>query len=445
MSEGNRGLSLAVLGAGYVGLITSACLAQLGRRVVCIDRDGPRIRGLERGVMPFHEPGLEESVHSGAGSGRLTFSTRLEAAHGAVAILVAVGTLDEQGDWTARFVEAALAEILADPAAPRTIVIRSTLMPGTTARLSEMARAIDPEFEICFNPEFTRQGCAIADFLGPDRVVIGTTRTAAESRAVDILIDAYAGVRAPMIVTDAASAELIKVGANVFLGMKVGFANELARLSAAAGADISAVVDGIGLDPRIDRRYLSPGPGFGGSCLPSQARALPEFARSLEVDTPIIDAIAGSNSAQAQWVVDRVERETGDLHGRLVGMLGLTFKAGTDDTRESPAVAIAELLVRRGAHVVAHDPKAVGVPFGKGMPLAAAVSRVDDPADVACDADAIVIATDWPEYRGLDWHAMARVMRGRVVVDARAAADAVAAGDAGLRLFIHGREAGHNA
>jgi UDPglucose 6-dehydrogenase len=433
-------LQLAVVGCGYVGLVTAACFAHLGRRVVAIDRDAARIEGLQRGVMPIEEPGLAELVRAGMSAGRLEFSTDLGATHDCDAVLVAVGTLDAHGDWTSRYVEQALGDIVADAQAPRTIVIRSTLLPGTTARLSDATAAADPDVELCFNPEFTRQGNAVDDFMAPDRIVIGATRATHESRAVPLLIDAYADVRAPLIVTDAASAELIKIGSNVFLAMKIGFANEIARLSAAADVDVAAVIEGIGLDRRIDRRFMTPGPGFGGSCLPSQARALAEHAQAMDVEAPIVGAIHRSNAHHAEWVVGNLEREIGDLTGRTVGLLGLTFKPGTGDVRESPALSIAHLLVERGVRVVAHDPHADPAGIAAAGEWTRAIERADSVDAAARGANAIVAATDWPEYRALDWPALAATMAGTIVIDARGALDPAAVTDAGLRLVVHGRE-----
>lgn len=276
--DGTTGLQLAVVGSGYVGLVTAACLAQTGHSVRCIDRDRGRVAELNQGIVPFREPGLDEAMTTGLASGRLSFSDELAASHAAEAVLIAVGTLADDGEWSSEQLEAAVAQVAADPLAPRTIVIRSTLVPGTMARLEHMAREIDPNVELAYSPEFTREGSAVRDFITPDRTVVGLTKPAELSHAADVLARTYAPLNAPFVVTDAASAELVKIGANAFLALKVGYANEMARLAAAAGADITNVLATIGLDHRIGRDFLAPGPGFGGSCLPSQARALPRVA-----------------------------------------------------------------------------------------------------------------------------------------------------------------------
>jgi UDPglucose 6-dehydrogenase len=432
-------LDLAILGAGYVGLVTAACLARLGFNVRCIDRDAKRIEGLQRGVMPFFEPGLEDAVLEGSASGRLQFSHDPAFSHGAAAVFLCIGTLDERGDWSPRDVERALAGVVADKEAPRTIVVRSTLMPTETARMARIAADVDPSVEIAINPEFTRQGNAVGDFLQPDRVVVGLTRPETESRALPLLQRVYLHVRAPILVTDAASAELIKTGSNVFLALKAGFANELARLAAATGADVAMVVDGIGLDTRIGRAYLTPGPGIGGSCLPSQTRSLPDVSAAQGVHTPIIDSVATSNSQQAEWIADQVEREIGALQGKRVAVLGLAFKAGTDDVRESPALAVSRALAARGAQLAGHDPlaqvAAQQVLAREGIDMTLGESA----AAIAAGADAIVVATEWPEYANLDWAALGSATQGRVVVDSRRVVDQTAAAAEGFKVVALGR------
>ena len=249
------------------------------------------------------------------------------------------------------------------PSLPRGIVVRSTLLPGTARALAQDLRAVDPTVRIAHNPEFTREATAVADFLAPDRVIIGVDDVGSDP-AADRLVDAvrrvYGPLAAPTLVTDLTSAETIKLASNVFLAAKITFANELSRLCAATGADVSAVVDGMGMDGRIVRNFLSPGPGFGGSCFPSQARALPELAREHGVRVPLMEAVWPSNLEQGEWLLDGVERALGrPLAGLRVALLGLTFKADTDDLRESPSLRIGQLLLDRGAHVAAYDPMAL--------------------------------------------------------------------------------------
>jgi UDPglucose 6-dehydrogenase len=321
-------MRIAIVGAGYVGLVTAACLAHLGHDVVVLDVDEARIDGLRAGHVPVHEPGLDDLVAEGLANGRLSFAGTPAAMRGATLTIVCVGTLDLDEEWDGAVVRAAVIALAQDASLPRAIVIRSTLLPGTAMRIAAEARAIDPGVRLAHNPEFTREAVAVADFLAPDRIVIGVDDRGESGAAalVEALREVYAPLSAPLVVTDLASAEMIKVASNVFLAAKVAFANEIARLAAATGADAQAVVDGMGLDTRIGRSFLSPGPGFGGSCFPSQARALPILAADHAVATPLLDAIWPSNERQGEWLVDGLERALGtSLAGCRVPLLGLTF------------------------------------------------------------------------------------------------------------------------
>ena len=330
---------------------------------ICLDVDAARVARLHAGDLPVHEPGLDELVAEGLREGRLRFAGDLVAIRGTELVIVCVGTLDPDEEWDDATVRAAVRDIVADATLPRAIVIRSTLLPGTAADIAREASAIDASVRIAHNPEFTREAVAIADFLSPDRIVIGVEGHddgAAGSALAEALRRVYAPLEAPVLVTDLTSAETIKVASNVFLAAKITFANEISRLAAATGADAQAVVDGMGLDRRIGRSFLSPGPGFGGSCFPSQARALPRLAHGHGVQTPLMDAIWPSNLRQADWLIDSLERAAGrTVSGMRVALLGLTFKAGTDDLRESPAMRLGRALLARGASVTAFDPVAL--------------------------------------------------------------------------------------
>ena len=439
-------MHISIVGAGYVGLVTAACLAHVGHEVVCLDVDAARIERIGRGDLPIHEPGLDELVAEGVATERLHFTADYADTRGTDLLIVAVGTLDAEEEWDGAIVRAAVMGIAADRSLPRDIVIRSTLMPGTARALAEEVRAIDSDVRLAHNPEFTREAVAVRDFLAPDRVVIGVDGHDDGGRGTavaDALRALYAPLDAPVVVTDLTSAETIKVASNVFLAAKITYANEISRLAAAAGADAQAVVDGMGLDKRIVRNFLSPGPGFGGSCFPSQARALPQLAGSFGVQTPLMDAIWPSNVSQADWLLDGLERAAGHpLEGQRVALLGLTFKAGTDDLRESPAIRLGQALAARGATVVAYDPLSLEAGTAElrrlapGAPVEAAAS-----AAAACEgADAVVVATEWPEFGALDWVAIARTMTGSVVVDGRRIVDTDAAGEAGLRVLALGVE-----
>lgn len=432
---------ISVIGAGYVGLVTAACLAQLGSVIRCVDIDQSRISELRAGTMPIHEPELEELVLQQAAAARLSFHVDLEATYGSDLAIVAVGTLDRRGDWTGEFVRDAVVALAKDAAAPRQLVIRSTVLPGTTARLAAEVALIDPDVVVAVNPEFTREGNAVSDFFRPDRIVIGAPPGGSARSVATALCSIYQVLDAPIIVTDSTSAEMIKVSSNVFLAMKVSFANELARLASALGADIATVVDGVGLDKRIGRKFLSPGPGFGGSCLPSQARALAAMARVAEIRAPLIQGVDESNRAQTQWLTRTLEARLGSLPGRSIAVLGLAFKAGTDDVRESPALPLVEDLTRSNAVVAVHDPVALdaGVAhFARSGIRIRAANSVEE----ACQAaDAVIVVTEWPHFRTIDWHAVAANMVGDLVVDARQVVDGTAVTKAGLRLVSHGRDA----
>lgn len=433
-------LPISVFGAGYVGLVTAACLSKLGHSVRCIDIDLERTAQLSRGRLPFAEPGLGELVQAGLASGTLTFHSAVGAARETQFAIVAVGTLDDAGRWTANSVRQAALEIAADGELPRRIVIRSTLMPGTSGDILAAARAIDARVEIAHNPEFTREGLAVADFLSPDRVVVGVEGADPRSETARLLIDLYEPLGAPVVLTDLTSAETIKIGSNVFLATKIAFANELARFCAAAGADVYAVIDALGRDPRIGRAFLSPGPGFGGACLPSQSRELPLVADRLGVQAPLLRAIAESNAEAVEWVVRQVtEHLGGSLKGRTVGVLGITFKAGTDDLRESPALLVASRLATEGASLRLYDPTGAhrALPWlGAAGHDAAALAT---PQECATGADAVVVVTEWPEFRLLDWSTVADRMRGRLLFDARGVVDMAAALTAGLHVVGLGR------
>ena len=434
-------MHISVVGAGYVGLVTAACLAHLGDHVRCIDIDAARVERLRRGELPIREPGLDELVEEGVKAGRLSFHAEAAASHGSRLVIVAVGTLDADGEWFGGLVTRAVEDLARDSDVPRSIVVRSTLLPGTAVAIAAAAQAIDPRIELAFNPEFTREATAVNDFLMPDRVIIGVADPGAGGPLADDLRRLYAPLEAPIVVTDLTSAETIKIASNVFLSAKITFANELARLCAATGADVGAVVDGMGLDKRIGRAFLSPGPGFGGSCFPSQARALPELAARHGVDVPLMRAITPSNEHQADWLIDRLEGATGrTVDGWRVALLGLTFKAGTDDLRESPALRVAERLVRRGARVRAFDPIATRAGVAQ-LAASGVIVEAAETAEAACaGADAVGAATEWPEFRQLDWAAIAATMPGRLIADGRHVIDAQAAQAAGYGLLVMGVE-----
>ena len=416
--------AIAVLGAGYVGLVTAACLASVGNNLRVIDVDSARIAGLRLGVVPFSEPGLEDLVREGLATGRLSFHDAIDAADGARMVFVAVGTLDDRGRVTDTNVRAALAGLLGRPQIAPEVVIRSTLAPGTMRDLQRMVADSTASTHLLSNPEFMREGNAIGDFLAPDRIVIGippgsSPELAANVRAV------YAPMSAPIVVVDHAAAEMIKIGSNAFLAMKVTFANELARVSLAVGADIESVRAGIGLDSRIGGAFMTAGPGFGGSCLPSQIEMLTEMSADLGLDLELIPAVGHVNRELPRRLIRDLlaTRET----PKRVGVLGLAFKANTNDTRESPALRLIDALTEFGVHVIrAYDPAVLHLPSHPNVIL------VEDPYSAAVEADILIIATEWDEFRTLDWSRLGEIMAGRDVFDARSVIERRAAVGAGF-------------
>ena len=431
-------MHLFLVGAGYVGLVTAVGLARLGHSVTVADIDGRRIDGLRAGRAPLFEPGLEAAIAE-LGD-RITFTTDVRPPDDTRFVFVAVGTPSgPDGPLAMDHVRAAVAGLLPVTGSEHTIVIRSTLPMSGPAELLALRRDQQGAAAIVTNPEFMREGSALRDFAQPGRIVTGWLEERDRQAAAGVL-ELYADIDAPTLVADAVSVALIKLGSNVFLAMKVAYANELARLCDAFGADAPVVADGLGLDGRIGREFLDAGPGVGGSCLPEQAAALSTIAAGAGVPAPLIDSVAASNRTHQAAIVTRLAdtlagHAGATLEGRAVGLFGLAFKANTDDVRESPALAIAGRLRDLGATVTATDPRA-----GTNASLVdPGLALADSPAAAAAGVDAILVLTEWAEYRTLDWSAIAAAMRGSLVFDTRAVVDVEAVAAAGLRLERLGR------
>jgi UDPglucose 6-dehydrogenase len=417
---------IAVVGAGYVGLTTAACLASLGHRVTCADIDRAKVERLADGVVELTEPGLADLVRAGLAAGRLSFVVGAAAAvTGAEVVFLAVPTPMGAGgvaDLTA--VESVVREVRAVLPEDCVLVNKSTVPIGTAARTAELLDR--PDVSVVSNPEFLRVGTAVQDFLAPDRIVVGGDRPDAVERVAAL----YTRLGAPTVLTDAPSAEMVKYAANGFLAMKLSYVNAVAELCERLGADVAAVTDGVGRDRRIGQSFLSPGPGWGGSCLPKDAHALLQVADSADFEFRLLRAAIDTNTRQHQRMVEKVRavvtgRRTGSLYGVRLGLLGLAFKAGTDATVESPA-----LLRQAGAELVGYDP---GVPAGTVRPGLDAVSLVDDALLAAKDVDALVVLTEWPQFRELDWARIAGLARTPVVVDTRNLLDPDVLHRAGMR------------
>ncbi|GAA2459359.1 UDP-glucose/GDP-mannose dehydrogenase family protein [Streptomyces glaucus] len=423
--------NIAVIGTGYVGLTAGACLASLGHRVVCADVDAAKVAELARGRVRILEEGLPELVRAGLDSGRLRFVVgAAEAVRGARTVFVCVGTPtgpDGRADLTA--VDAVVEEIRPHLEPGSVLVTKSTVPVGTAARVTAALDRAD--IGVVSNPEFLREGTSVRDFLNPDRVVVGSDQAWAAAQVAEL----YAGVDAPVMISDAASAELVKYAANCFLAVKLSYVNTLAELCEQVGADIDRVTAALGRDHRIGSAFLRPGPGWGGSCLPKDTRALLSTADSVGVDFPLVRAAVDTNAHQQARLAAKVARLCGTggpapLRGVRIGLLGLTFKAGTDDLRDSPALALAAELARQGAELTAHDPAVPAT--GPGAVPLDGITVVDDPYRTAEGAHGLVLCTEWPHFRDLDWPRMAAALHRPVVVDTRNHLDAATLSAAGL-------------
>lgn len=432
-----RSIVVEVVGAGYVGLVTAACLASLGHEVRCVDVDAERIRGLESGVVPFSEPGLADLVGRGVREGRLKFGNDVVAgAAGAETAFIAVGTLDGTGRWTDHAVRNVIETLLGGENLPPLLAVRSTLRPGRMAELEAIVKASGRPTTLLIHPEFTREGSAIADFLSPDRIVIGVPSDSLPEVAQPIE-DLYQQIAAPVLIVDHATAEMIKIGSNAFLATKITFANELARFCKAVGADMTAVRRGVGLDRRIGQDFLRSGPGFGGSCLPSQVDLLSAMSEELGLGAELIPAVQRSNRTAAGRIADELLAD--QPTPRRIALLGLAFKARTDDIRESPALRLIDALLARGVEEIrAYDPAVRSLPRHPAVIVASSVVAA------VRGADAIVIATEWPEFREIDWTRVASLVNRLHVFDTRAVVDVEAAAAAGfsIRSLEHATRAG---
>jgi UDPglucose 6-dehydrogenase len=439
---GEWALNVTVVGQGYVGLVTAAGAAEWGHEVVGVDKDPRRRDSLLAGIVPFHEPMLGELVATNLANGRLRFSADMaEAVAGSDLVFVAVGTVDSEGRWETRTMAACLAEVvplLDDGAA---IVIRSTCPPAFVTTLAASVEAIRSEsgrgpISVMLNPEFTKEGTAVQDFLVPDRVVIGVARDPEGSGAAK-LREFYGQVEAPIIEMPAIDAIMAKLGSNLFLATKISFANELAAICDLFGAQIEHVVEGMAHDPRIGGSFLRAGIGFGGSCLPHQVTMTVDDSASRGHHAALFAAVDQVNHRQRTAFVDHLEGLLDGVAGRRIALLGLTFKPHTDDLRAAPALDIAQDLVDRGATVVAYDPMETA--RTRAAAQIAGLAVVSDVEDALRDADAVALATEWPEFVTLSWTHVAELVRHRVVVDGRNALDPEGLTAAGFTYVGFGR------
>lgn len=408
---------IAVIGSGYVGLTTGACLASLGHRVVCADVDAGKVARLSAGEVSILEPGLPELVAQGLAAGRLRFVVGAAAAvaDAEVVFLCVPTPMANGGGADLSVVETVATEVRSLLPPGCVVVNKSTVPVGTAARTTQWLNRAD--VAVVSNPEFLREGSAVQDFLNPDRIVVGCDAQDAAERVAAL----YARLGAPTVLTDAASAEMVKYAANCFLAMKLSYVNAIAELCERSGADVLDVTEGIGYDRRIGQAFLQAGPGWGGSCLPKDTHALLQFCAAVDFDFPLLQASLDTNYRQQHRMVKKIrDAAGGSLVGQRIGLLGLTFKAGTDDLRDSPALMVASLLAAEGADLIGYDP---GVPAAvSGMTDDLQVT--DDPLKVASGAAVLVVLTEWPEFRLLDWARLAELVERRIVIDTRNLLDA---------------------
>ena len=415
---------VAVIGAGYVGLVHAAGLARLGHRVRVGERDREKLRALQGGAVPIYEPGLQGLVVEGMASGRLTFHfSNDEAVAGAGVVFIALPTPSSSDGSVDTGILLGAVEGVAAALGPGTVLaIKSTVPVGTNRRVSRLPAISERSVAVVSNPEFLREGAAVQDFFAPDRIIIGTDLPAVARLLASGI---YRDLGAEVIVTDPASAEMIKYAANAYLAARLTFANSIANLCEAVGADAGVVLDGMGRDRRIGGHYLRPGPGYGGSCLPKDTRALLAIAEASGYDFSVLRAVIDANDHQRRRMVDKVMEAAGDSVNPTVAVWGLSFKAGTDDTRESPAVDIVERLRAVGATVRAYDPQVKAPPAG--------IQAAAGPVEAAEGADVLLVATEWEEFREVSLDAVRDVMRGTTVVDARNLLDRRLVESRGLR------------
>ena len=438
-------MNITIIGTGYVGLVSGACFSEFGFRVTCVDHDAEKITALNDGTIPIYEPGLDDVVARNLASRRLHFQTEIAAAvRCADAVFIAVGTPERRGDGDAdlTYVHQAAREIAPHLEGYTLVAVKSTVPVGTGAEVARIIRDLNPQadFNIASNPEFLREGSALEDFMRPNRVVVGVENP----RAREVMQGLYRPLlqlETPILFTNLETSELIKYGANAFLATKISFINQLADLCEKTGADVHDVAKGMGLDSRIGAEFLHAGPGFGGSCFPKDTQALVRMAAGHNTSMSIVENVVTYNAARKKSMAGRIiDAAGGDVAGKAVAVLGLAFKAETDDMRDSPALDIIPALLEAGARIKAYDPAAMG----RGVDvLPSEVTYCPQAQDALIGADIVVVITEWNEFRALSPQALAEVMAGDVLVDLRNIFDPEAVEEAGLKLVNIGRMTGN--
>jgi UDPglucose 6-dehydrogenase len=432
-------MHIAVIGTGYVGLVTGACFADFGMQVTCVDKDESKIGSLTSGKMPIYEPGLDALVAKNVREGRLEFSTDVRRAiEQSLVVFLAVGT-PTSGDGSADMsqIDEVAYEIARSLNGYKVIVTKSTVPVGAASRIKKIIaenKTTTSRFSVAANPEFLREGAAINDFMRPDRVVIGCI----DEEAVEILKDIYRPlylIETPFVITTPESAEMIKYASNAFLATKVSFINEISRLCELLGADVHDVAKGMGMDVRIGSKFLHPGPGFGGSCFPKDAKALVALGRSVEYDVQIVEAALRVNESQRTSIIDRIKRLVPQLEDKTIAILGLAFKPDTDDIREAPAIRIINDLAASGSRIRAYDPAAMP----SAQRILTDVRYCEDEYDAATGSDVLVVVTEWNQFRSLDLERLKQLMRGANIIDLRNIYEPEAVRAAGFQYLGMGR------
>jgi UDPglucose 6-dehydrogenase len=407
---------ICVVGVGYVGLVTAACFADLGNRVIALDINEERIEGLKRGEMPIYEPGLEELVARNVQANRLSYTTSYaESLQGTEYVFIAVGTPSGvDGEADLQYVAAAACSVAQNMTAPLVIINKSTVPVGTGDWVAGIVSENQPEpipFSVVSCPEFLREGAAISDFMNPHRTVLGSL----DAEAAEKVARLHLPLRAPIVITDLRTAEMIKYASNAFLATKISFINEIANICEELGADVKEVAVGMGYDQRIGPYFLDAGLGYGGSCFPKDVKALAYMAAEKGRHPQLLKAVMEINDDRRPMTVARAEEMLGELNGKTVGLLGLSFKPNTDDMRDAPSIDIANALLKAGSHVRAYDPVAMDI----AAPMLPGVSMVDDPYILAAGCDALIVVTDWNEFKQLDLERIKKIMNQPMLLDGR--------------------------
>ncbi len=412
-------MRICIIGSGYVGLVTGACLAEFGMEIICVDKDRRKIEILQKGQIPFYEPGLEDLVAKNIDGGRLSFTTDTQkGVRECRVVFVAVGTpANNDGSPDLSQVEAVAREVAGFMEEYKIIVLKSTVPVGTgrwiKGVIGEELRAAVP-FDLVSNPEFLREGAAVEDFMRPDRVVIG----AESGGAIEVMKEIYSAhylIETPFVITTIETAEMIKYASNAFLATKVSFINEIASLCERVGADVHDVARAMGLDGRIGRKFLHPGPGFGGSCFPKDTKALVHIGKEHNCEMEIVKSTIKVNERQKERMIEKIEGIVGDLQGKTIGILGLTFKPNTDDMREAPSIAIIQGLQSKGARIKAYDPEAME----QAKKILEDVDYCKGPYEVAEGSHALVLITEWNRFRRLDMERIKGLLQEPIFIDLR--------------------------